>query len=116
MVAYAVFKTDLSAIKASVANYLGWQKRYVAALKESEKLLELVNQNVIKSTIKTKEDFKERFKLTVDQWKVMTEDEIRSIEKDLHEFDVNCFLNDFKVNDGREKPVDVSMLKLAITT
>ena len=108
LVAYAGFKTDLNTFSASVANCLGWRKRYEAALKKSDKLLQLVNQGAIESTVKTKEDCKKRFKLTLNQWKVMTNRQIKTIEKDLGEFEFNCFLD--KVNDARENPLDLSNL------
>ena len=53
--------------------------------------------------MKTKEDCKERFKLTLDQWKVMTEQEIKTIEQDLLDLVIKGFLDYYKVNDGREE-------------
>ena len=68
MLAYAASKTDLSAIEASFGVCLNWRNRFKAARKESNKLLELVYQNTIKSPLKSKDEFMKRFKLTTDQW------------------------------------------------
>ena len=78
--------------------------------------MEFVNKNGIKGTLKRIEHYKERFKLTLDQWKAMTEKEIEVIEGDLKLFDANCFLDNYKVNDGREKPLLAGFLKNAVET
>ena len=81
LVAHAGFKTDLSAVHASFAVYKDAAEAYERFCKESlEKMLEIVNKNGIESTMKTKEYCKDRFKLTIDHWKLMTEEEIKFIE------------------------------------
>ena len=63
-----------------------------------------------------KEKFKVNFKFTIDQWKVMTQSEIETLKRGLYAWSIKQYLLDYKVNDGRAKPLNLEFLKKYIKT